>query len=130
MGGRMKWFHFRLFLMAGLWITTALAQQPATQTVSGPASLKMSESEREVWKLEKASFGFLKTHDEQAYSKLWDERFAGWPRFEPAPIHKDKIRGGGSFFKNRKVLDYKLEPLSVRGYGKNIVITLYRATMH
>ena len=30
----------------------------------------------------------------------------------------------------RRVLDYKLEPLSVREYGKDVVIALYRATVH
>jgi len=29
----------------------------------------------------------------------------------------------------RKVLGYKLEPLSVREYGKDVVVTLYRATV-
>ena len=54
-----------------------------------------------------------------AYLALWDERFAGWPRFEANPAGKDNV--ASTFFV--PVSEYKLVPLSVREYGKNIVLT-------
>jgi hypothetical protein len=36
----------------------------------------------------------------------------------------------GTFISERKVLDYKLEPFSVREFGGDVVVTLYRSTVH
>ena len=51
--------------------------------------------------------------------------FVGWPRTESQPIRSNKSFG---FLEGRKLLEYKLEPLSVREYGQGVVITFYRAT--
>src|ERR1700746_3152199 len=48
------------------------------------------------------------------------------PRFEAVPIHKDKIT---HFMSERKVLDYRLKPFSVRQFGGDVVVTLYRSTV-
>lgn len=56
----------------------------------------------------------MKTDNRQKCLDLWDDRFVGWPRLENNPIHKDDIT---RFTSERKVLDYRLEPLSVREFG-------------
>lgn len=123
----MRSLFFKLCLVMGMAVSATLAQQPAQQPLSSAASLKMSASERAVWGQEEAYWRFVKTHDKQGFLKLWDERFAGWPYTQHAPVHKD---AAGALFSGRKYLDYKLEPLSVREYDKNIVITFYRATLY
>ena len=80
--------------------------------------------EKVVWQQEEAYWQLLHDNQKTAYLALWDERFVGWPRFEANPAGKDKI--GSSFL---PVSEYKLVPLSVREYGKNIVITFYRASI-
>ena len=90
-------------------------------------SPKPSPSERAVWEEEETYWHLLKAENRQQYLDLWDDRFVGWPRFETEPIRKDRIT---RFMAERRGLDYKLEPLSVREYGKDVVIALYRATVH
>jgi Domain of unknown function (DUF4440) len=96
-----------------LFCTIALAQQTR------------NKDEEAVWQQEQAYWQFLHNDQKAAYLALWDERFIGWPRFAPNPEGKDTI--ASDFF--APVADYKLEPLSVREYGKNIVITFYRASV-
>ena len=125
----------RILVILGLCVSSASTQQSAPKSNSTRETLKVSAAEQAVWNEEEAYWRSLKAGDRESYLSLWDEGFAGWPRTEPEPIHKDKIREDlkqvrdGSIF-TRKVLDYKLEPLSVREYGNSIVITLYRATIH
>ena len=90
-------------------------------------SPKPSPSERAVWEEEETYWHLLKAENRQQYLDLWDDRFVRWPRFETEPIGKDGIT---RFMAERRGLDYKLEPLSVREYGKDVVIALYRATVH
>ncbi len=95
------------------------------------ASLKLSPAEQEVWAQEETYWRSLKADDRDTYLRLWDERFVGWPRYEGAPAGKEKIRqdyAPGTTVR-AKLVDYKLEPLSVRAYGNDIVIAFYRATM-
>ena len=94
------------------------------QAESAPTVLQLSPAEQAVWRQEEAYWRFVHSLDWDSYAKLWDERFAGWPSSEPVPVHKDKVQGRWQ----RKVLDYELEPLSVRQYGDNVVIVFYRAT--
>jgi len=125
----------RILVILGLCVSSASAQQSAPKSNSTREMLKVSAAEQAVWNEEEAYWRSLKAGDRESYLSLWDEGFAGWPRTESEPIHKDRIREDlkqvrdDSIF-NRKVLDYKMEPLSVREYGDNIVITLYRATIH
>lgn len=103
---------------------------PSSDAASGPRSsdtIKMSAAERSVWEKEEAYWRFVQAKDRDDYVGLWDDRFVGWPRLETKPIHKDRTFGS---LEGRKLLDYKLEPLSVREYGENVVITLYRVTAH
>jgi hypothetical protein len=90
-------------------------------------SPERSVAEKAVWAQEEEYWRLLKAENRERYLDLWDDRFVGWPRFETTPVQKDKIT---HFMSDRKVLDYKLEPLSVREYGGNVVIVLYRATIH
>ena len=78
----------------------------------------------------KRTGNFKKPTTAMLFSALWDERFVGWPRRTSVPVDKDKMREDLKRAPDRKVLDYKLEALSVREYGGNVVITLYRATVH
>jgi uncharacterized protein DUF4440 len=71
-----------------------------------------------------------KADDRDGFLTLWDERFVGWPRRASIPVDKNKMREDLKRAPDRKVIDYKLEPLSVREYGGSVVITLYRATVH
>jgi len=96
------------------------------QTEPAPAGLPLSPAEQAAWGQEEAYWRFVQSQDWESYFELWDERFAGWPDSEPVPVHKDKVRSGWRV----KVLEYKLEPLSVRQYGESVVITFYRATLH
>jgi ketosteroid isomerase-like protein len=116
-------------LAYGLWVPAAVAQQPSSTAAPSPGLPKWSAAERAVWAQEEAYWRFVKVHDRQAFLKLWDERFAGWPRIEVAPVHKDGL-WANPIITTRKILAYKLEPLSVRKYGDDVVITLYRATIH
>jgi len=94
---------------------------------AGDALADMSPAERAAWSQEEAYWRDLKSSDSDSYLKLWDERFVGWPAAEPLPANKDNIRRRTI---SRKILDYKLEPLSVRQFGQDIVITIYRSTSH
>ena len=107
----------------GLWTLVAPAQEATSVDTH---ALKLSVTEQAVWEQEEAYWQFVKTDNRQKYLDLWDDRFVGWPRLENNPIHKDNIT---RFMSERKVLDYRLEPLSVREFGGNVVITLYRATV-
>lgn len=95
-----------------------------SQTTTNTLSANFSRAEQAAWNQEEAYWRYLKTKDYDSYLKLWDERFAGWPAPLPAPAHKEDLRK----LNNRNVVDYKIEPLSVRQYGSSIVITFYRAT--
>lgn len=95
------------------------------QADSKVAAVRLSPAEQAAWELEEAYWRFVKQKEWESYADLWDERFAGWPRHEPVPVHKSNVRGAWK----RNVLDYRLEPLSVREYGGNVVIAFYRATM-
>lgn len=97
---------------------------------SSKPTVEMSAAEQAVWEREEAYWHFLKVDDWEGYLRLWDERFAGWPLVVSAPVYIDTIRTRGGYFKNRKMLDYKLEPLSVREYSGNVVITFYRLSAH
>ncbi|MGA8149593.1 MAG: nuclear transport factor 2 family protein [Terriglobales bacterium] len=99
----------------------------ATPKESPSGGLNRSANERAVWQKEETYWNLLKAKNEQKYLELWDDGFVGWPRFEAAPVHKDKIT---HFMSNRSVLDYKLEPLSVREFGADVVIVIYRAVIH
>ena len=106
-------------------IVVVVRDSPTSAGVQG--SSQLSPSERAVWEEEETYWRLLKAENRQQYLDLWDDRFVGWPRFETEPIRKDRIT---RFMTERRVLDYKLEPLSVREYGKDVVIALYRATVH
>ena len=113
------------FLLAvisvGLWAPRVVAQQTAS---SSAHALKLSATEQAVWEQEENYWRLVKADNRQGYLELWDDRFVGWPAFEDAPIHKDKIT---NFTSEIRVLDYQLEPLAVRAFGADIVFTLYRA---
>ena len=86
---------------------------------------QQTRSEKAVWQQEETYWRLLHDNQKTAYLALWDERFVGWPRFEANPAGKDSIASG--FF--APVSEYKLVPLSVREYGKNLVITFYRVSI-
>ncbi len=109
-------------ISVGLW-APAVAQDSAS---SSTPTLKLSTSEQAVWEQEENYWRLLKADNRQGYLNLWDDRFVGWPLFETTPIHKDKIT---NFMSDIKVLDYKLEPLSVEEFGADFVITFYRVNI-
>ncbi len=109
-------------ISVGLW-APVVAQDSAS---SSTPTLKLSTSEQAVWEQEENYWRLLKADNRQGYLNLWDDRFVGWPLFENTPIHKDKIT---NFMSDIKVLDYKLEPLSVEEFGADFVITFYRANV-
>jgi beta-alanine degradation protein BauB len=47
--------------------------------------------EQALWALEHAYWRYVQDNDLSSYSKLWDERFLGWPSVNAAPVHKDHI---------------------------------------
>jgi hypothetical protein len=114
-----------LFLAVGMCSPASFAQQSAPHENSN--EVKMSAAEQAVWEKEEVYWRIIKTNDREALVGLRDERFVGWPRTESQPIHKNNSFG---FLEGRKLLDYKLEPLSVQEYGQEVVITFYRATVH
>jgi hypothetical protein len=122
----MKMPSFVRLLTFWLFFTVVVVHDSPT-SVGIQGSPKPSPSERAVWEQEETYWRLLKTENRQQYLDLWDDRFVGWPRFESEPIRKDRIT---RFITERRALDYKLEPLSVREYGKDVVIALYRATVH
>ncbi len=105
-------------------IAIAVWASAAAQQSESVLATHLTPGERAVWAQEEAYWRFVKTQDRPHYYDLWDDGFVGWPRFEPAPVHKDHI---GLFMSERKVIEYKLEPLSVKEYGRKVVITIYRS---
>jgi hypothetical protein len=126
-GGVMRTVLFASFVTVGLWVSVAVAQNSTSTVASSLQALKLTGAEQAVWEQEETYWRLVKADNRQGYLDLWDDRFVGWPRFENNPIHKDVIT---RFMSERKILDYRLEPLSVREFGENVVITLYRATVH
>ena len=119
-------------LLAVLAICVIAAGNCHAQAVTKPDARQFSPAEQEVWAQEETYWRSLKADDRETYLRLWDERFIGWPRYESAPTDKGKIRqeyAPGTTVRG-KVLDYKLEPLSVRAYAKDVAITFYRATIN
>src|SRR6201993_583725 len=123
----MRMVLFASFVTVGLWVSVAVAQNSTSTVASSLQALKFTGAEQAVWEQEETYWRLVKADNRQGYLDLWDDRFVGWPRFENNPIHKDVIT---RFMSERRVLDYRLEPLSVREFGGNVVITLYRATVH
>lgn len=117
---------------------SAIAQNRSTPTgttiLTNPqqkesASLKSSSAEQEVWGQEKDYWRLLKADDREAYMKLWHEHFLGWPKYDDAPVDKESIRQelATAPTSRGKVINYELQPLSVRAHGIDVVITFYRA---
>ena len=106
-----------------------LAQQASSPVKSSAATFALSPAEQSAWKGEETSWRLQKADDRDGFLTLWDERFVGWPRRASMPVDKNKMREDLKRDPDRKVIDYKLEPLSVREYGGRVVITLYRATV-
>jgi len=123
----MRMVLFASLVTVGLWVSAVVAQNSTSTVASSPQVLKLSATEQAVWEQEETYWRLVKAHNRERYLDLWDDRFVGWPRFESVPIHKDKIT---HFMSERKVLDYKLEPFSVREFGGDVVVTLYRLTVH
>jgi len=119
-----------LLLILAFAGSLSLALRANSPVKSSAATLTLSPAEQAAWKGEETYWQFQKADDRDAFLALWDERFVGWPRRTSVPVDKDKMREDLKRAPDRKVLDYKLEPLSVREYGGNVVITLYRATVH
>ena len=93
--------------------------------VSGHVVAQQTRSEKAVWQQEEAYWRLLHDGNKTSYLALWNEHFVGWPRVENNPVGKEAI--AASF---DPVAEYKLLPLSVREYDKNVVITFYRATFN
>lgn len=93
--------------------------------VSGPAVAQQTRSEKAVWQQEEAYWRLLHDGNKTSYLALWDDHFVGWPRVENNPIGKEGIAAGFD-----PVAEYKLLPLSIREYDKNVVITFYRTTFN
>lgn len=93
------------------------------------ASVKLSPAEQEVWEQEETYWRSLKADDREAYLQLWDEHFTGWAKFENTPADKERIRQelATAPVSRGKVVNYELQPLSVRAHGNDVVITFYRA---
>ena|ERR1700747_2731232 len=98
----------------GLWVSAVVAQNSTSTVASSPQALKLTAVEQPVWDREQTYWRLVKAENRQEYLNLWDDRFAGWPRFENNPIHKENIT---RFMSERKILDYRLEPLSVREWA-------------
>jgi len=122
----MKMVFFAAFVTIGLLVSVLVAQNSTSTVASSPQALKLTAGEQAVWEQEETYWRLLKADNRQGYLDLWDDRFVGWPRFEAVPIHKDKIT---RMMSERKVLDYKVERLSVREFRGDVVVTLYRATV-
>jgi len=50
-----------------------------------------SQNEQKLWDLEHAYWQYVQDNDLPSYSKLWHERFLGWPSVSATPVHKDHI---------------------------------------
>jgi hypothetical protein len=122
----MRMVLFASFVTVGLWVSVVVAQNSTSTVASSPQAPKLTTAEQAVWEQEETYWRLVKADNRQGYLDLWDDQFVGWPRFEAVPIHKDKIT---HFMSERKVLDYKLEPFSVRQFGGDVVVTLYRSTV-
>ena len=120
----MRMVLFASFVTVGLWVSVVVAQNSTSTVASSPQALKLTAVEQAVWEQEETYWRLVKADNRQGYLDLWDDRFVGWPRFEAVPIHKDNVT---HFMSERKVLDYKLEPFSVRQFGGDVVVTLYRS---
>jgi ketosteroid isomerase-like protein len=50
-----------------------------------------STAEQVLWDLEHDYWRYVQDNDLSSYSKLWHERFLGWPSVNAAPVRKDHI---------------------------------------
>ena len=83
-----------------------------------------SKDEQRLWDLEHAYWRYVQDNDLSSYSKLWHERFLGWPSVNAAPVHKDHITdwitaqtSKGLIFKTNE-----LKPASIQVTGDTAIV--------
>jgi ketosteroid isomerase-like protein len=85
------------------------------------------EDEAQVWRLEKAYWGYVKANDLEKYRALWHQNFVGWPFVSPAPVRKDHITDWitANTSKGIKLQSFSIEQLAIQVTG-DIATNYYR----
>lgn len=83
-----------------------------------------SKDEQALWDLEYSYWRYVQDNDLLSYSKLWHDRFLGWPSVNAAPVHKDHITdwittqtSKGLVFKTEQ-----LKPASIQATGDTAIV--------
>lgn len=84
-----------------------------------------SEDQKEVWKMEIASWEAFKTGDLEGYMELWHKDAVAWPHWAETPINKEKIEEGSRPL--TKFLGYDLKPLTIKIFD-NFAVAYYLTT--
>lgn len=86
-----------------------------------------TQTEKEIWGLEKAYWEYVKANDLEKYRSLWHENFVGWPSVSPTPLRKDHITDWitANTSKGLKLKSYAIEELAVQVTG-DVAINHYR----
>ncbi|HJT81316.1 MAG TPA: nuclear transport factor 2 family protein [Chthoniobacterales bacterium] len=86
-----------------------------------------TQTDNEIWKLEKAYWEYVKANDLEKYRSLWHDDFVGWPSVSSAPARKDHITDWitANTSKGLKLQSYAIEELAVQVTG-DVAINHYR----
>jgi len=87
----------------------------------------LTKDEKQIWKLEKDYWEYVKANDLEKYRALWHEDFVGWPSISSTPLRKDHITDWitGNTSKGVKLRSYSIEQLAVHITG-DVAIDHYR----
>jgi ketosteroid isomerase-like protein len=79
-----------------------------------------SAEQKEVWKMEIASWESFKAGDLERYMELWHKDAMAWPHWSEKPIGKEMIEVGSRPL--AKFLGYDLKPLAINIFDKFAVV--------
>ena len=87
----------------------------------------LTKDEKQIWKLEKDYWEYVKANDLEKYRALWHEDFVGWPSVSSTPLRKDHITDWitSNTSKGVKLRSYSIEQLAVHVTG-DVAIDHYR----
>jgi hypothetical protein len=92
-----------------------------------------TRAECQVWNRQKAYYRDLAAGDTAGFRTMWSRRFVGWPVGAPAPASMADTANFSRYLSSivrahedsTRRWHYELRPMSVVGYGDDIVVTLY-----
>lgn len=119
----------RLFRSIAVSILCAFAL--SVLVVPVPAAAQQTSSEKQVWRLEHAYWGYVKAVDLKGYRDLWNANFVGWPSGSLDPVRKSHITDWITQETNQgtRLKSYQLKFAASQSFGNNLVVDYYWATV-